>query len=532
MEIQQVPQPIHVRDNDIAEMKLPQQAQFGRVVKVVKRRQIAVVASIVVFSAAAQNVDFRKPDIIPVPMELSYEASVPVRIDTSTIFAVSCPDASAGDWVMGKVKAWFGVANVAVETSDLASPEELGDEGYTLEASPGRIGIGANKLSGVKYAMYTLRQAAERETGGMALKGYWLPALKVKDAPALKFRGVHFCWFPECSAKFIEHQIRIAAYCKFNYAVIENWGVFKSERYPFMSVPDAPLTAAETRRLTAIADDLGITLIPQLNIFGHAALMRWRSGKHVALDRHPECQPLFEPFDGWNWCLSNPDARKVVQGLVEELHEAFGRPPFFHIGCDEADPPTCPVCRAAQPYATLVESHIKEVADLLRRRGARALMWHDMLLEKDKWKPFCARGGVEDVKMVDSLPRDIVICDYYYEEAKNEYPTLDYFASKGYSVLTCPWRNEDGIVAQTAYARSKRMFGVLETVWQQFRGREFAMMIEAASCGAWGAGKPQNRFGRGPFATLWRQCGWDMGLSDYSDMGLYDRQVTRDALAD
>ena len=76
------------------------------------------------------------------------------------------------------------------------------------------------------------------------------------------------------------------------------------------------------------------------------------------------------------------------------------------------------------------------------------------------------------------------------------------------------------------------MFGVLETVWQQFRGREFAMMIEAASCGAWGAGKPQNRFGRGPFATLWRQCGWDMGLSDYSDMGLYDRQVTRDALAD
>ena len=62
----------------------------------------------------------------------------------------------------------------------------------------------------------------------------------------------------------------------------------------------------------------------------------------------------------------------MVRDLVLEMYEAFGNPPFFHIGCDEADPPVCPTCRAVKPYAKLVEAHIASVADLLRRRGARA----------------------------------------------------------------------------------------------------------------------------------------------------------------
>ena len=365
--------------------------------------------------AGAAELDFRRPEIIPAPKEMTYEPSVPVRIESATLFAVSCPDATAAIWVKGKLAAWFGVKEAAV-TADGTAPAALrdqGDEGYSLEAAPGRSAIGANPLQGVKWAMHALRQAAERESVGRTLQGWWLPALKVRDRPALAFRGIHFCWFPECSVQLIERQIRIAACYRFNYVVLENWGVFKSERHPYLAVPNAPLTVSEAKRLAALAQDLGVTLIPQVNIYGHAALQRARGGKHATLDYGPEHLPLFEP-GGWNWCLSNPEARKVVQELVVEMHEAFGSPPFFHIGCDEADPPTCPTCRAVKPYARLVSAHIAEVAGLLRARGARAMMWHDMLLEKDKWKPFYAHGSVDEAGMLKTLPKDIVVCDWYY----------------------------------------------------------------------------------------------------------------------
>ena len=506
---------------------------------------VCVVA--VVFDAVAAQLDFRRPEIVPAPREMTYKPSVPVRIDASTEFAVRCPDAAAKAWIKSKASKWFGAA-VRTRMADgreagVEAPHEFGgEEGYSLVANPGRIEIAANTIKGVRLAMYTLRQAAERESGGAELKGYWLPALKIRDEPALAFRGVHFCWFPECSPVLIERQIRFAAYCKFNYAVVECWGVFKSEKFPYLSLPDAFVTAKDLRRLSDVARDLGITLIPQLNVLGHAAQQRWCSGKHATLDFHPERQPLFEPGGGWNWCLSNPEAVKTVQGFVAELHDAFGRPPFFHIGCDEADPPTCPVCRAAGAYAGLIESHIVAIADLLRRRGARAMMWHDMLLERDKWKPFVAKGSGDEAKMVDTLPKDIVICDYYYGNdpdkvarggevvSVEERPTLDYFAGKGFSVLACPWRDMKEIVDQSKYVRERRLFGVLQTVWHRFRGLEFMQMMEAAASGAWGVEhEPVTRSGR-PFAKHWRQIGWDMGVSRYEDAGFFDRQATRDIL--
>ena len=509
------------------------------------KRTLFFAAACVVAAACAEEtvlqgdvrVEFRRPEIVPAPKEMTYEAEVPVRIDTATEFVVACPDAVAADWVKGKVREWFG-ADVTVRSLDAAKPGG-GEERYTLAAAPGRIDIAANALKGVKLAMHTLRQVAERESVGITLKRYWLPALKISDEPVLAFRGVHFCWFPECTSTLIEHQIRLAAYYKFNYAVIENWGVFRSEKYPFLSVPGAPLTVKEARRLTAVAQDLGITLIPQVNIYGHAALLRARAGKHATLDYSPEYQPLFEP-GGWNWCLSNPEALKVVRELVVEMHEAFGNPPFFHIGCDEADPPTCPRCRAVKPYARLVEAHISAMADILRKRGARAMMWHDMLLEKGKWKPFYAHGDADEAKMIDTLPKDIVICDWYYGDdpggnrrdggsvVTGGYPTLDYFSGKGFSTLTCPWRVPKGISAQAKYVQDKKLFGILETVWHHYRGGEFAQMMRVSACSAWGTECENVARRGGPTATHWRQVGWDMGIKDYLETGFFDKQVTRD----
>ena len=495
------------------------------------RRILFGVALAAVFSVSAEGLSFRRPVIVPGPKEMTYNESVAVRLNEGSTIAVTCPDAAAKEWVNAHAKSWFGFAPKVTQTAAAAGVEPA--EAYTLVAkAPATIEIGAKTLQGVKYAMHSLRQAAERESRGSKLLGYWMPEFSIKDEPSLGFRGVHLCWFPEQSKTLIEHQIRLAAYYKFNYVILESWGVFQSKRHPELGLKDGPLTVEEAKRLVKLSKDLGVTLVPQVNVYGHASHARGMGGKHITLDYHPEMQPLFEPGDGWNWCLSNPDATAVIRDLVDELHEAYGRPPFFHVGGDEAFEPTCPTCRAVHPYGKLVAAHFKAVHDLLKARGARMMMWHDMLLTKGdpRWKTFYANGRKENAGLVDELPKDIIICDWFYGDYAvnpadpDAYPTIRFFREKGFDVVTCPWNKVKGIKSQGRYACATKMFGFLETVWHHFSGKEFQDMMRSSADAAWG-GVSQ---GGQAVKFHWRQAGWDMGIDSYKETGFYDVTVSRD----
>ena len=485
-----------------------------------------MLGSIVLLAA----VEFGKPEIIPAPTSLTYEPAVAVHFNADCEVKVTCPDVAAEKWTKEHIWRWYGF-QPSVVADPSSSSDLVGEEAYALSAKPGHLTIRANALAGVRYAVSTLRQSVQCVPDGATTTAWWLPQCEVKDAPALKFRGFHVCWFPETSPVFVERMIRLAAYYKYNYVVIETWGVFRSEKHPWWGWPDGKMTKAMVRHLRTVADDVGVTLIPQFNVFGHATMSRGSSGKHAALDLDPSRLPLFEP-DGWNWCLSNPAAVQVVRELVVELHEAFGNPPFFHIGCDEAQPPGCARCRAAKPYASLVERHIVEIRDLLKARGAQAMMWHDMLLERGnaRWKGFYANGSKDEAAMASKLPRDIVVCDWYYgnnyggASAPTNYPTLAYFQQQGFPTLTCPWNDRAATLKQGEYAVRNGLFGLLETSWHHGYSGElpYAILAPAASA-AWGT--PAEIRSTFVFARHWRQVGWDMNVRDYSEFGYVSEQV-------
>ena len=493
-------------------------------------------------------VNFAAPSPIPAVESMTFDPAVEVRLDDGQSVAVACSDPVAVDWVRNHLAHWFGVKpRVRAEGAD---PHVTAEEGYRLEASPEGVWIAAKTLRGVRYAMFTLRQIAERDSSGYTVSHFRMPKFAISDSPALGFRGIHLCWFPEQSAALIEREIRAAAFYKFNVVVLESWGVFRSERHPWFGWKDGPMTKQVIRRLVDVARDLGVTLVPQVNVFGHAAASRSCTGKHAALDFNPRMQSLFEPGasangsmgSAWNWCLSNPEAVRTIRELVVELHEAFGNPPYFHIGCDEADGPSCASCRAV-PYAKLVADHIAEIAALLESRGARAMMWHDMLLRHGdpRWKGFYANGSEETARLPQMLPKSVIVCDWYYgndpgggraekdrASITGSYPTLDYFSKDcGFDTLTCPWEEPTGTRAQIKYAREQGLFGVLETTWHHFGGERFPRMVQTSACGAWGH---EERINNGQFATVWRWCGWDMDAASYGDSGWYDTQVSRDIL--
>ena len=160
---------------------------------------------------------------------------------------------TAGSGAEAKVRArfrqfWSVEAEVCMSTA--ASCEELAPEGYRLDVAPERIAIAAQGIAGVEHALKTLRQLAEAGRGTATTQNYVLQACKIEDAPRLDFRGIHLCIFPETPMPFIDKQIRLAAYHKFNYAIIEAWGVF-----PFISRPEFGWAA----HLRDIGRDMGIS---------------------------------------------------------------------------------------------------------------------------------------------------------------------------------------------------------------------------------------------------------------------------------
>jgi hypothetical protein len=291
------------------------------------------------------------------------------------------------------------------------------------------------------------------------------------------------------------------------------------------------MTKAEVRRLSALGRDLGITLIPQINAFGHASSSRSCTMKHMVLDIAPEYEPLFEP-GGWNWCLTNPETQRVLRELIAEMHEDFGNPPFFHLGCDEAQPPTCPECRK-RPYGELVCEHIAGLADFVKSRGARAMIWHDMLLDRSdkRWKGFVKCGSKATATLADTLSKDVIICDWQYsygdmKEVCMDWPTMGYFKEKGFAVAGCPWMNYNAMKPMADYIAKIGGFGFIETTWHHLRGGDWVKMYKYASAAAWGTpvppGTPQYDT---LFGNVMRLVGYDMKTTDYLDTGHLNYQV-------
>lgn len=417
--------------------------------------------------------------------------------------------------------------------------KKLHPEGYEITATADKLSVSASNIAGLRNAFRTLRQLAEPERGVECFSHYILTQCTIKDAPSLDFRGIHLCWFPETTVCEMEKQIRLAAYFKFNFVVIEFWGVYPFKSHPEFCFEDKKIKRKEIKRLIDLAISLGITPIPQINLFGHASWARSCNGKHATLDAHPELQSLMEP-DGWSWCLTNPATREILSDLVEELLDVFQNPPYFHAGCDEADNlATCSTCRKAD-LKTIIAEHLTYFHDLLAKHGARMMMWHDMLLEKDdpRWKGYIVNALKQD-RLADLwklLPKDIVICDWQYgrpnPESAVEWPTCAFFKENGFDVLVSPWNNPDGAQELIRFAEKEKLFGLLETTWHMNYGEYMPALFIPTSCAAWntnyasyGSNWSDRTSVHSMFNLYLRQIAWDMGTSEYEDTGRAPYQI-------
>ena len=302
--------------------------------------------------------------LVPAPRECTFKDGPEYLLQNQCKITVNVADLTdIEEKVYALCKQYWNI-QPALTLKKNASAAKFKPDAYQIKITEKQLTVTAEALTGVMNAFKTLRQLAEVQRGTEKVTGYFLVQSEIKDEPALAFRGIHLCIFPETPIWDIEKQIRLAAYHKFNYAVIETWGVFPFDSHPEFCWADKKISKDEFKRLVRLGKELGITLIPQFNLLGHATGARATTAKHVVLDYYPAYQPLFEP-DGWSWCLSNPEVRRIQTDLVMEMYDLYDRPPFFHIGCDEADNiGTCRDCRRSS-LKDLVRDLILYFHDLL-----------------------------------------------------------------------------------------------------------------------------------------------------------------------
>src|SRR5262249_2901548 len=150
-----------------------------------------------------------------------------------------------------------------------------------------------------------------------------------------------------------------------------------------------------------------------------------------------------------SYCPLHPEVHAVLFDLIDELVKAC-EAKAFHVGMDEvfilADS-DCPRCHGKDPAdlfageVTLLEKHLKSI-------GCRTWIWDDRFLDAQttklgKWE--ASDNGTAPA--IDRVPKTLVICDWHYDKIPETAPI---FASKGFDVVSCPWRKHEVALAELA----------------------------------------------------------------------------------
>ena len=231
--------------------------------------------------------------ILPKPVVQEINATAPhVNILGAKIAAAP---AFAGAAEQLKTQLGVGGATVIhlVQVTSSVRNLELGPEGYGIEVTPqGEIIISAQTEAGAFYGTISLLQLADRRADGL-----WIPAVVVFDQPRFSWRGVlidegrHFMGKPE-----ILRMLDLMALHKLNVlhwhlTEDQGWRV-EIKKWPKLTTVGSQrassprmgnrqqsdglpyggfYTQADLREVVAHAAKLHITVVPEIEMPGHAA---------------------------------------------------------------------------------------------------------------------------------------------------------------------------------------------------------------------------------------------------------------------
>ncbi|MCV2393756.1 beta-N-acetylhexosaminidase [Actinotalea sp. M2MS4P-6] len=252
------------------------------------------------------------------------------------------------------------------------------DEAYTLTVDDAGVLATASGTTGLRHATTALLQLAEASaTHGAAIT---LPGVRVEDAPRYPWRGFmldvarHFQDVPTVLAV-----LEVMADLRLNRLHLhlsddQGWRV-ALESHPELAErssgtevgggPGGCYSAAELRTIVETAADLGIVVVPEIDVPGHVNAML-----HAVGELNPDGMPT-DAYTGIEVGFSGlhadlPATEPFLRDVLTEVATLTGGP-WVHLGGDE-----CPTMAHAE-YAQLV----RVAADAIRSAERAPIGWQE-----------------------------------------------------------------------------------------------------------------------------------------------------------
>jgi hexosaminidase len=371
-----------------------------------------------------------------------------------------------------------GAGGAAVVTLALVDDARLGEEGYTLDVDPPHIVARAATPAGLFYATQTLSQLAPDVP---------VPATRIFDAPAYRYRGVHLDvarhFFPR---QTVERLIDLAARHKLNVLHLhltddQGWRM-PVAKWPLLTAVGGKAghyTREDIAHMVSFARERFVTIVPEIDMPGHMS---------AALTAYPELRCASPsapaPVVRTTWGVFDdvlcPDARGVAfaRDVIDALVDAFPGP-FVHIGGDEV--PLAPwraSPRVAQELErtgladekALMGKMLRELGAHVASKGRRAIGWDESLdADPHPSAAVMAWRGLDAATRAARAGRDVVLTPYdrtYFNFYEGD-PALEPRADGRIITLADAYALDPAALPLSA-ADARHVMGVEACAWTEY----------------------------------------------------------------
>jgi hexosaminidase len=300
----------------------------------------------------------------------------------------------------------------------LTLDKRLAAEAYEVEVSDGAVVKGGD-YKGAVWGLVTLLQSATADNGRIVV-----PRMKIADRPFAEYRGLLVDlarrWHPIPTVKqavVLAHWYKIG-YLQLHLTDNESW-TFPSTAYPQLATPGRHYTLDELRDLESFAAARGVTIVPSLEMPGHASTLV-KSLPTLVGD-----EPL-APETG-ALCPGRESTYQLADALVGEVCDVFRSTPYYHVGGDEVNQSAWAKCKHCIAYRKqhsldsdeeLYRHFLFRMDDVVKKHGKRMIVWEG----------FKVPGKTP-------VPKDITVMVFesYYELPQN-------YTAAGYKVINTAWQ--------------------------------------------------------------------------------------------
>jgi len=414
--------------------------------------------------------------------------------------------------VSGVKLAVVDIANAKADNAVIFQPEVNLEnvEAYHLSISPNSIRIKASAANGFFYGLQTLYQLLPEEIYGkktVAGLKWSARAVEIMDAPRFAYRGLHLdvCrhFFPIAFIKKYIDAMAIHKFNTFHWHLTEDQGWrIEIKKYPRLTevgskraeslvgyyydrLPQAYdgkpyggfYTQAEAREIVAYAKERFITVIPEIELPGHA---------QAAIAAYPylSCTQDSSVKVATKWGVfkdvycPRDTTFKFLEDVLTEIMAIFPST-YIHIGGDECPKDrwkTCPNCQAMIKNLNLKDENglqsyfVHRIERFLNSKGRKMIGWDEILdggLDPNatvmSWRG--TQGGITAAKAGNDVimtPGTNCYFDKYQAEPLNEPTTIG-----GFLPLKMVYEYEP-IPAELTVDEAKHVLGAQANVWTEY----------------------------------------------------------------